>query len=235
VEQFDLVPNSALAIYAHPDDADVACGGTLARWSLKGAQVHLVVVCDGSKGTHDAHAIEGDVRAVREDELATAAELLGLASVTRLAYVDGEFTNDAQLCAALVALVRRLRPEVVLGPDPTAVFFGGVYINHRDHRETGWAVLDAVAPASAMPKYFPDAGPAHAVSHLLLSGTHEPDVVVDVTDAIDHKVAAVAAHHSQVVEDSSWVSEVVGSRAALAGREIGVSFGEPFRHVALGL
>ena len=79
----------------------------------------------------------------------------------------------------------------MLGPDPTATFFGEVYVNHRDHRETGWALLDAVAPAAAMPLYFPEQGPPHQVSVLLLSGTHEPDVVVDVSRTIDIKVKAV--------------------------------------------
>ena len=92
----------------------------------------------------------------------------------------------------------RLKPEVVLGPDPTATFFGEVYVNHRDHRETGWALLDAVAPAAAMPLYFPEQGPPHQVSVLLLSGTHEPDVVVDVSRTIDTKVKAMLAHASQL-------------------------------------
>ena len=101
-----------------------------------------------------------------------------------------------------MGLVRRLRPDVVLGPDPTATFFGEVYVNHRDHRETGWALLDAVAPAAAMPLYFPEQGAPHQVSVLLLSGTHEPDVVVDVSASIDAKVKAVLAHASQTGGDA---------------------------------
>jgi LmbE family N-acetylglucosaminyl deacetylase len=133
----------------------------------------------------------------------------------------------------LVGLIRRVRPDVVLGPDPTATFFGGVYVNHRDHRETGWALLDAAAPASAMPLYYPEQGEVHQVSWLLLSGTHEPDVAIDVTSTIDVKVKAVLAHLSQTGDDAEGVSDVVRGRASQAGRALGLSFAEAFRSVEL--
>ena len=150
-----LQPKSVMAIYAHPDDADVAAGGLLAQWASEGCQVHLVVVCDGSKGSHSPSADSSAIAGLRSSELKHAADLLGAASVSELGLSDGDVTNDEKLRKTLVGLVRRHRPEVVLGPDPTATFFGGVYVNHRDHRETGWALLDAVAPAAAMPLYFP--------------------------------------------------------------------------------
>jgi LmbE family N-acetylglucosaminyl deacetylase len=165
--------------------------------------------------------------------LQLAADLLGAATVTSLEIPDGEVDNDSSLRSTLVGLVRRYRPEIVLGPDPTATFFGGVYINHRDHRETGWAMLDAVAPAAAMPLYFPDQGEAHQVTQLLLSGTHEPDVVADVSSTIDTKVKAVLAHSSQLEGDAEEIRDVIYGRAAQAGRPIGVDFGEAFRSVEL--
>ena len=228
-----LEPASAMAIYAHPDDADVAAGGLLAQWSSAGCDVHLVVVCDGAKGSHAPHADPTIVRDQRGAELQLAADLLGASTVTSLEIPDGEVENDTALRSTLVGLVRRYRPEIVIGPDPTATFFGGVYINHRDHRETGWALLDAVAPAAAMPLYFPDQGEAHQVTRLLLSGTHEPDVVADVSSTIDTKVKAVLAHASQLEGDAEAIRDVIYGRAAQAGRPIGVAFGEAFRSVEL--
>jgi LmbE family N-acetylglucosaminyl deacetylase len=146
---------------------------------------------------------------------------------------DGGVTNDEALRSTLVGLIREFRPDVVLGPDPTATFFGGVYVNHRDHRETGWALLDAVAPAAAMPLYFPEKGEAHQVRQLLLSGTHEPDVVIDVSSTIDIKLKAVLAHSSQMAGDSEGIRDVVLGRAEQAGRPVGVAFGEVFRSVEL--
>lgn len=226
-----LRPRVALAIYAHPDDADVAAGGTLALWAAQGCQVHLVVICEGDKGAHGASTVVTELVSTRLNEIEVAAHLLGIEEVHPLGRPDGTVTNDERLRSELVALVRQLRPEVVLAPDPTAVFFGGVYVNHRDHREAGWAVLDSVAPAAAMPLYFPEAGGAHQIDRLLLSGTHEPDVVIDIAASVDAKVQAVLAHASQTGDDKDAISDVVRSRAAQAGRPIGLRFAEAFRSV----
>jgi len=228
-----LRPRVAMAVYAHPDDADVAAGGVMALWASEGCVVHLVVICDGSKGAHGSHTTPDRLREVRRAELELAADLLGVHEVHCLEVPDGEVTNSTELRARLVALIRRERPDVVLGPDPTATFFGGVYVNHRDHRETGWALLDAVAPAAGMPLYFPHEGEAHQVSWLLLSGTHEPDVAIDVASTIDVKVKAVLAHHSQTGDDAEGVSDVVRGRASQAGRPLGLAFAEAFRSVEL--
>ena len=228
-----LEPRSALAIYAHPDDADVAAGGLLAQWASEGAEVHLVVICDGAKGSHSPLSEATALKETRREELQLAGDLLGAKSVTSLEWPDGEVTNCQELRETLVGLIRTFKPEVVLGPDPTGTFFGGVYVNHRDHRETGWALLDAVAPAADMPLYFPAQGPPHQVSVLLLSGTHEPDVVADVSRTIDLKVKAVLAHDSQLAGDAEAIRGVVLERAEQAGRPVGVAFGEAFRCVEL--
>ena len=233
MRSLSLRPGIAMAVYAHPDDADVAAGGVMAYWAAQGCAVHLVVVCDGSKGAHGSQTNPARLREVRRGELQLAADLMGVSEVHVLEVPDGDVTNNDELRATLVGLIRRVRPEVVLGPDPTATFFGGVYVNHRDHREAGWALLDAVAPAAAMPLYYPEQGAAHQVEWLLLSGTHEPDVVIDVASSIDVKVKAVLAHHSQTGDDAEGVSDVVRGRAAQAGRTMGLSYAEAFRSVEL--
>lgn len=230
---FRVVPRCALAVYAHPDDAEVACGGTLAAWAKRGSDVRLLVLADGSKGSDDATVDVTELAARRSQEVLAAARELGIAGAEQLGRPDGEVENDLSTREAIVASVRRLRPSVVLAPDPTATFFGGLYVNHHDHREAGWAVLDAVAPAAAMPHYFPEAGPPHHVETLLLSGTLEADVVVDVGDVLDQKVAAVLAHRSQLHGDDEWASAAVRSRAGQAGRLVGLAHGEAFRHVSL--
>jgi LmbE family N-acetylglucosaminyl deacetylase len=230
---FRVVPRCALAVYAHPDDADVACGGTLAAWAKSGADVRLLVLADGSKGTDDADIDVKELAVRRSVEVQEAAKALGLSGTEQLGRPDGEIENDLATREAIVASIRRLRPSVVLAPDPTATFFGSLYVNHRDHREAGWAVLDAVAPAAGMPHYFPEAGPPHHVETLLLSGTLEADVVVDVDDVLDRKVAAVLSHRSQLRGDDEWARSAVMSRAVQAGRLVGLAHGEAFRHVSL--
>lgn len=227
-------PQRALAIYAHPDDPEVACGGTLARWASEGADVHLVVVSAGDKGSFDASTDPQVLTEKRAGEVAAAAEVLGLAGVSLLGVPDGEAANDLELRERLVGLVREHRPDVVIAPDPTAVFFGNSYVNHRDHREVGWAVLDAVAPAAASPLYFPDQGPPHQVRALLLSGTLEPDAWVDVSTGIDRKIAAVVCHGSRVGDNPSLVDELLRARTAEAGARAGVPHAEAFRYLRLG-
>ncbi len=233
MEPLQLNPDVVLALYAHPDDADVAAGGLLATWVKQGAVVHLAVLCDGSKGAH--HSVENVavLSSRRKEELEQAASFLGLASAVNLGYVDGELTNSSEVRSELVRLIRELRPAVVVAPDPTATFFGGVYVNHRDHRETGWAVLDACAPAAAMPLYYPEAGKAHQVSTLLLSGSLEPDVVADVGGAMEEKLQAILAHSSQLEGENSIIREVVLDRASQAGAMVGLVYGEAFRRIDL--
>jgi LmbE family N-acetylglucosaminyl deacetylase len=232
-EVFRDVPERALAVYAHPDDADVACGGTLSSWAKLGTEVWLLVVADGAKGTDDPDADLDALAARRSGELTDAASALGLAGVEQLGIPDGEVENDLATRQAIVAMIRRLRPMTVLAPDPTATFFGSVYVNHRDHRQVGWTVLDAVAPACSMPHYFPEAGPPHHVETLLLSGTLDADVVVDVDGTLDAKVAAVLSHRSQLRGDDEWARAAVVARAVQTGRLVGLTHGEAFRHVAL--
>jgi LmbE family N-acetylglucosaminyl deacetylase len=215
-------PERALAVYAHPDDADVSCGGTMARWSAAGAAVHLLICTTGDKGTRDALVEPAELAERRAAEVAAAAGVTGLRGHENLGYADGELVDDAELRGELVGWIRRLRPQVVLCPDPSALFFGEDYYNHREHRLVGSATLDALAPAAALPHYFPDSGPPHQAGGALLSGTLTPSVWVDITGVIDVKVDAVACHRSQFPGDGGWVREAVTVRAAEEGRRAGV-------------
>jgi LmbE family N-acetylglucosaminyl deacetylase len=230
----DEAPARALAVYAHPDDPEVSCGGTLAHWARAGADVRLVVVNAGDKGSPDAATDPADLTERRAREVDAAAGVLGLAGVERMGLPDGEVTNDLALRARLVELIRTHRPDIVVCPDPTAVFFGDSYVNHRDHREVGWAVVDAVAPAAASPLYFPETGPPHQVACLLLSGTFEPDVWVDISDSLELKVAAVQCHESRVGGDPALVAELLRTRTAESGAQVGVSHAESFRRLRFG-
>jgi LmbE family N-acetylglucosaminyl deacetylase len=230
----DEAPARVLAVYAHPDDPEVSCGGTLAHWARAGADVRLVVVNAGDKGSPDATTDPAELTERRAREVEAAAGVLGLAGVERMGLPDGEVTNDPVLRARLVELIRTHRPDVVICPDPTAVFFGDSYVNHRDHREVGWAVVDAVAPAAGSPLYFPEAGPAHQVTALLLSGTFEPDVWVDISDSLELKVAAVQCHESRVGGDPALVAELLRTRTAESGAQVGVSHAESFRRLRFG-
>jgi LmbE family N-acetylglucosaminyl deacetylase len=195
----------------------------------------LVICTDGGRGTRDSSVGQAELADIRAGELAEAASVLGLSSYEVLGWPDGELEDSAELRNEMVRLVRAYRPDVVCGHDPTAVFFGQDYFNHRDHRTAGWLLLDAVAPAAALPHYFPETGPPHHVSVAYLSGTLEPDVWVDISDTVDVKAAAVECHRSQFAgPDGHWAGEVVRLRAEEEGRRAGVRHAEGFRRLRLG-
>jgi LmbE family N-acetylglucosaminyl deacetylase len=233
-EVFAHDPGRVLAVYAHPDDPDVSCGGTLAVWAHHGAEVHVVICTTGDKGTTDPDLAPAALAELRRAEAAQAAAVLGVTKQYTLGLADGELSDDVALRAQLVSLIRTIKPDTVLCPDPTAVFFGQDYFNHRDHRMIGFATLDAMAPAAALPHYFPEAGPAHRVDTALLSGTLEADVWVDITATIDDKVAAVACHRSQFAGDGDWAGRAVRLRAEEDGRRVGLAYAEGFRRLRLG-
>ncbi|MGH9043415.1 MAG: PIG-L deacetylase family protein [Acidimicrobiales bacterium] len=231
-ELVEGAPRRVLAIYAHPDDADVACAGTLARWVKGGSEVHLVVCTDGAKGTSDA-LVGKSLARTRAGELSEAVAVLGIDEHQTLGMADGELENTAELRREFIGWIRRVRPDVVLGHDPTAIFFGQHYFNHHDHRGAGWALLDALSPAAALPQYHPTTGAAHQVEVAYLSGTLEPDVWVDISDTIEAKIEAVGCHRSQLRDGTGWAEDIVRSRAAAEGSRAGVSYAEGFRRLFL--
>jgi LmbE family N-acetylglucosaminyl deacetylase len=238
VAAFDDIPARALAVYAHPDDPEISAGGTLARWAESGTEVHVLVTTRGDKGTQDPDADLDALAALRVRETAAAAELLGFAGTRHLDHPDGELEDDQALRASIVRVIREVRPDVVLCPDPTAVFFGDGYYNHRDHRITGWATLDAVAPAAGNPHYFPEhvaeGLSVHRVRAVYLSGTLEPNTWVDISDTLERKIDALFCHASQLADAGEWFRDFLRERAEDAGAAAGVKYAEPFRILTFG-
>jgi len=234
----DDTPASVLAVYAHPDDPEISAGGTLARWAAAGAEVWTLITTRGDKGSTDPATDGAALARLRIEETEAASELLGFKGHRHLDYPDGELPDDLDLRAAIVRQVRELRPQVVLCPDPTAVFFGDSYFNHRDHRVTGWVALDAVAPAAGNPHYFPDqiaAGLAvHQVRAVYLSATLEPNCWVDIGDTLERKIDALFCHASQLTETGDWFREFLRERAEEEGRSAGVRYAEGFRRLTFG-
>jgi LmbE family N-acetylglucosaminyl deacetylase len=186
-------PRVALAVGAHPDDVEFGGGGTLAKWAAAGCVVHHLVCTDGSKGTWDPYADSAALVLTRQAEQRAAAKALGATgSVTFLGEVDGELEVTLRLRAAVAEVIRRVRPDVVLGHDPWKR-----YRLHPDHRAAGFLVCDGVV-AARDPFFFPEQGLApHRPSALLLFEADEPNHAEDVTASLDSKLAALEAHVSQ--------------------------------------
>ena len=186
------VPARVLAVGAHPDDIEFGCGATLAKWSAAGAEVHLLVLTDGAKGTWDPAADPAALAATRVREQDDARQRLGAVAVHHTDYVDGELVEGAAEREAVCAVIRQTRPTVLLTHDPWKR-----YRLHPDHRHAGFLVLDAVV-AARDPHFFPDQGLApHRPDLVLLFEAEVVDHYERIDDTFPAKAEALLAHRSQ--------------------------------------
>jgi LmbE family N-acetylglucosaminyl deacetylase len=221
----------ALVIFAHPDDAEFMCGGTIAAWSQEGTEVHYCVITDGSAGNNDPGWTRETIAPVREREQRSAADVLGVKGIDFLGFTDGELEVNLATRKAVTRVVRRVRPDVIVAPDPSRLWTGSGYINHWDHKQAGTLALCAVMPdAPSRPQFAEllDEGlEPFEVPRLMLS-TEEPDTYVDITHTIDRKIEALHEHESQGTRDpetEKWVRQ----RAREVGQAGGLAYAEAFR------
>lgn len=221
------VPESAMVIVAHPDDAEFTVGGTVAKWTAMGCRVTYVVCTDGNAGSTDPHMDPQELARIRRAEQRAAGMVLGVSEVVFLGYDDGRLEPNLDLRRELVRAIRQYKPEVVICWDPTRLFADGDYINHPDHRAAAQAALDAAVPASGMPLLWPEVGPMHRVRQVYVFGHDQTNVWIDVTETIDRKIEALKEHASQV---GDWdPTEMIEEWAAETGKEQGLAYAESYR------
>ena len=222
-----------LAVFAHPDDMEIAVGGTLTKWAEAGREVHLLVLTNGDRGSQEPGLDRAELARTRLRETETAGEAMGLASVRVGAIPDGELENTAEIREPVVRRIREVRAETVVSLDPTAVFFENRYYNHSDHRTAGWVALDACFPGSGNPHFF--AEQLHEglgtqdVQDIWLGWTNEPNHQEDITGFLPRKIDALARHESQLSEGIRFFEEFLRRDATGAGAKIGVEHAEEFR------
>ena len=224
----------ALVVFAHPDDAEFLCGGTIARWVSEGTEVHYVCATDGSAGWNGPDLGRADIARIREQEMRAAAEILGVAEVTFLGFEDGSLQPGLELRKAITREVRRTRPDAILTFDPSVLWAGRGYINHPDHRAVGDAVLAVVACDAPTRPQFPellDEGmEPFKVVNLWLASEEGADTRVDITDTLKKKVEAISAHKSQIENMGDFdVEERMREWGARLAAGEGMEYAEAFR------
>jgi LmbE family N-acetylglucosaminyl deacetylase len=226
-----------LGIFAHPDDAEIAAGGTMAKWVDAGREVHLLVLTNGDRGSQDPELDRVELARIRSRETQKAGDVLGLASVRILGLHDGDLVNVVEVREQVVRRIREVRAETVLSVDPTAVFFRNSYYNHSDHRNAGWVALDSAFPGSGNPHFFPehlgDGLGVQDITDVWLSWTNEPNHTEDVTASWTRKIDALARHDSQLSEGIAYFERFLLEEAEEAGRKIGADRAEEFRRLDL--
>lgn len=197
-------PQKILVVLAHPDDPEFFCGATIGYLTSKGHEVHYALLTRGDKGASDRTITPQELMARRELEQIAAASVLGVKSVEFLDYPDGYLVADLQSRRDVVRLIRKYRPDVVIGCDPLNIFsMGGSRINHPDHRAAGWIVMDSAFPAAGNPFYYTELQDEeglepHTPQEVWLSISPQPSMVFDATDWFDLKLRALHEHKSQI-------------------------------------
>jgi N-acetyl-1-D-myo-inositol-2-amino-2-deoxy-alpha-D-glucopyranoside deacetylase len=210
-----------LVAVAHPDDESFGCGSTIAAAAARGAEVTVVCATRGEAGeVGPDFPADADLGAVREAELRRAAAHLGVARVELLGYRDSGFDGEAapgSLCDAPVAEVAGVLAALVAEVDPAVVVVLDGSDGHRDHlhvRAAARAALEATAAGPALYEFClpnsllrrwleemrlvrPDTA-YHALDPATL-GRDDADIthVLDTTDVLDRREAAIAEHRSQ--------------------------------------
>ncbi len=218
------MPVDVLAIAAHPDDVELTCGGTLHKLKLRGYRFGIVDLTRGEMGTRGSAEI-------RAREAARAAEILGADFREALDLGDGGLRRGRDEELAVIDVIRREKPRIVLTPFPDD--------RHPDHRRAGQLVTDAAyyAGTRKLETNFPAHRPQQTV-YFSTFDSRRPDFLVDVSDVIDTRRAAMRAFESQFHKEGSTEPptmlaqkqflDVIEARAREFGMMINVEFAEGF-------
>lgn len=219
-----------LVLAAHPDDAELGCGGAILHHVSLGHKVGVVDFTQGELGTR------GTVQ-TREQEAADSAKILGLSVRENLKLKDGFFKNDEEHQRKVIQAIRTYRPEIVLA--------NAIYDRHSDHGRAAELASDSCFLSGLVKIETKDEnGVAQlpwrpkAVYHYIQSLFIEPDFVMDVTAHWPKKVEAIKAFKTQFYDPTStepqtYISSpdflrMIESRGIELGHAIGVKYAEGF-------
>lgn len=235
----------AMVVMAHPDDAEFGCAGTVASWMREGWDVYYVICTDASGGGPDEATDVGPearraITQTRKAEQRAAGQVLGLREIIFLDEPDGLLQPTIELRRELVRLLRRYRPTRVVCQSPERLWRPVMAIgrHHPDHLAAGVATLAAIYPACQNPWDFPellDEGlPPHKVREVYIMGAPEMNHVVDISETFELKIAALAAHASQVGSRMAELEPRLRKWAAELGAQHGVQYAELFHRTENG-
>ena len=220
-----------LAIGVHPDDVELGCSGVLLNEARNGKATGIVDLTQGELGTR------GTIE-TRYEEAAAAAVILGVKVRENLKFLDGFFRNDEEHQRELIKVLRRYRPEIVIG--------NILDDRHPDHGRAGHLIADACFlsglakietrddDGSLQEKWRPK-----FVLHYMQDWYHEPNLLVDISDVFEQRMESIKAYTTQfgVMDDldgpQTYIStpdflDSVIARARMLGKRIGVKYAEGF-------
>ncbi|AFL85285.1 bacillithiol biosynthesis deacetylase BshB1 [Belliella baltica DSM 15883] len=223
-----------LVFAAHPDDAELACSGTIARQIAQGKKVGIIDLTKGEMGTRGTPEI-------RTQEALEAAAILKLSARENLGFKDIYFLDDHEHQLEMVKMIRKYQPEIVLAnaitdrhPDHgkgASLALNSCFISGLRRVETQ---LDGENQSPWRPKN---------IYHYIQNNYIQPDFVVDITDFWDVKLASIKAFKSQFydptsIEPQSFISSenflgFIDARAREFGHSINTKYGEGFTKIKM--
>lgn len=205
---------TVMFIFAHPDDAEVYAGGTIARLTKEGKNVYVVKVTNGNKGSRDNEISLNELEQLREQEDQNSMTLLGIKPENSLSLEidDGAVEDSIDNIGKVAYLIRKYKPDIVITHNPEDVVIRFAkdenWINHRDHMNCGKIATYGVYPYSRDLNFFPEhlaeeGVASHTVSELMYVDYygHSDEVFIDITDHVQTKKDALAAHKSQFTQE----------------------------------
>jgi N-acetylglucosamine malate deacetylase 1 len=218
-----------LVLAAHPDDAELGCGGTILKHLSMGHKVGVVDFTRGELGTR------GTIE-TRQQEAANSARILGLSVRENLGLADGFFQNDKTSQISVIQAIRKYKPDIVLA--------NAIYDRHSDHGRAAELAYESCFMAGlAKIETFDNGKPQvawrpNSLYHYIQSQMLQPDFVVDISDHWEKKMEAIKAFKTQFYDPDSKEPEtylskpaflrMVESRGNEFGHAIGVKYGEGF-------
>lgn len=218
-----------LAIGAHPDDIELACGGTVAKLVLQGKKVGILDLTQGELGTRGS-------RDIRHEEAAHAAKILGVHIRENLELPDGNIEIDKENRLKVMTMIRRYQPEILIIPHQLD--------RHPDHEHAHFLTKEAWYYAGLEKIQTYDEGKLQQpfrpkkYFHFMQRFGFPPSFIVDISEQFEIRMNAVRAFSSQFYNPLSQERETLLSRPDFLehietrlrhwGNQIGVRFGEPF-------
>ena len=206
-----------IAIGAHLDDVEIACGGTIARAIDHGHKVKILVLSDSSYSNYDGEVLRTREEALKEGR--EAAQILGVPDLEVLNFPTKDIPHHSSVVEAIESRLNQFKADVIFTHWP--------FDTHQAHRNTGLSTLSAARYYTSILMYEPmmPAGRSYV--------GFRPQVYIDISEYINRKIEALKAHVSQYRKYGDAWLEAVESRCRLRGFEMGVKHAEAFEAVRL--
>lgn len=214
-----------LVIQPHPDDNEIGMGATVAKLTANGTEVIYLTVTNGDRGIGDPEVSLLEAAEIRRKETEASGKILGVSRFFTLGLPDGGPLDRYQTAVMIAGVIRQVKPDTILCPDPWMPYEG-----HPDHRDTGFAAVQAFMNSGL--RDFPRGGAYErfAPANIGFYFTAAPNSVVDVSDTFEKKFEAIAAHRSQVSEEMMQLYRVYFTmKAQELAQGKGFALGEGFK------